>query len=434
VLLSRLNDVISFTNAAQPTIVEFRPEMTFGSVKVRQLTTVQGITMNEAFQNTSDVYSGEVQQIFETSHHSMVVGARLQYGTFGTLSTQDIPSTLSSVFPPQSMAVANQDLSTFFNRITLYGYHSWHVVDGLELVGGVTYDSMKYPSNVQNAPISDSEESTSQLSPKAGIVWNPCESTAIQFAYTRSMGGVSIDQSYQLEPSQVAGLLQSYRSIIPESVAAESPGTRFETYDISMEQKVGAGTYIGLEGDILNSRVDEDIGAFEVLYPEFPNAVPVPLFESLRYTETALRGHFDQLLGSEWTAGATYVISEAVLDSDFPEVQNAPYVVDFEPQTRQKAILQNSEIYLVYNSPSGFFSRAEALWNRQSSTGYSPVLAGDDFWQYNLFVGYRFLRRHAEVRFGLFNVSDQNYNLNPLNLHPDYSRRRTFDMRLRLNF
>jgi len=38
-------------------------------------------------------------------------------------------------------------------------------------------------------------------------------------ASTRSFSGASLDQSYQLEPSQVAGFVQSYRSIIPESIA-----------------------------------------------------------------------------------------------------------------------------------------------------------------------------------------------------------------------
>ena len=88
----------------------------------------------------------------------------------------------------------------------------------------------------------------------------------------------------------------------------------------------------------------------------------------------------------------------------------------------------------MYNHPSGFFARAGALWTMQSNRGYTPDLPGDNFWQFNLEAGYRFARRRAELRFGLLNLTDQDYQLNPLNLTPNLPRDRTLAVRFRFNF
>src|SRR5438045_4475754 len=102
------------------------------------------------------------------------------------------------------------------------------------------------------------------MSSKYGIIWTSFATTTFRAAYTRSLSGASFDQSLQLEPSQVAGFLQSFRSIIPESVGGAEAGARFETYGVSLEQKFPTGTYMGLSGEILNSKVRRSFGVFEV--------------------------------------------------------------------------------------------------------------------------------------------------------------------------
>ena len=54
--------------------------------------------------------------------------------------------------------------------------------------------------------------------------------------------------------------------------------------------------------------------------------------------------------------------------------------------------------------------------------------------QITAFVGYRSPRRKAELSLGLLNITDQNYNLNPLNLYDELPRSRTLALSLRLNF
>ena len=70
----------------------------------------------------------------------------------------------------------------------------------------------------------------------------------------------------------------------------------------------------------------------------------------------------------------------------------------------------------------------------QSNEGYEPALPGDNLWQHDIFLGYRFLQRRAEVRLGILNLADQDYRLNPLNLYSELPRGRTFIAGLRINF
>jgi outer membrane receptor protein involved in Fe transport len=91
-------------------------------------------------------------------------------------------------------------------------------------------------------------------------------------------------------------------------------------------------------------------------------------------------------------------------------------------------------LYAQYTHPSGFFGQVESVYYSQSNSGYEPDLPGDSFWQFNAYVGYRFARRHAEVRVGVLNITDQDYNLNPLNLTAELPRERNLAISFRFNF
>jgi hypothetical protein len=45
--------------------------------------------------------------------------------------------------------------------------------------------------------------------------------------------GVSFEQSFRLEPTQVAGVNQAYRSLVPESLVGAQSGELFETLGLS---------------------------------------------------------------------------------------------------------------------------------------------------------------------------------------------------------
>jgi tetratricopeptide (TPR) repeat protein len=429
-LVTRLDDTTSFTNLTQPSLFE-------GYDGVPSLVAAENITTREHFTGRLEIYSGELQQIWEEPSHNTIVGARIQYGHFHTTVLQDNPSPyVAPLFPNPPTPAALQDVTSLFERISFYGYHQWQIFEPLQLIGGVTYDHITYPENFRSAPISGNETTADQVSPKAGLIWTPLDDTTFRFAYTRSLGGASLDQSYQLEPSQVAGFVQSFRSIIPESVAGANAGAEFETYDLSLEQKFRTETYLAISGEILNSTVHQVDGAFGYYPYSLPYPVPSGQRENLDYQEKSLLVTANQLLGRKWSLGARYRLTQAVLNDNFPNVPVSPSYITkpIAPGQRTDGVLQQLSLSAIYNHPCGFFARGEALWEAQSNNGYTPAEPGDDFWQFNALVGYRFPRRKAEVTLGLLNLTDQNYNLNPLNLYNELPRSRTLALRLQLSF
>ncbi len=82
----RFDDTYSFTNFTQPELFQTFPGIppTFISA--------QNITMDENYVRKLDIYSGELQQIWEGPSHNTVIGTRIQYGQFHTTVLQDNPS------------------------------------------------------------------------------------------------------------------------------------------------------------------------------------------------------------------------------------------------------------------------------------------------------------------------------------------------------
>src|SRR6185503_7642608 len=138
---------------------------------------------------------------------------------------------------------AQQDFRQNFWRWTIYGYQMWRPIEPLQIIGGISYDMMAFPENFRDAPLSSETEHVDRVSPKAGLIWAPAPNTIVRAAYTRSIAGPSVDQSIQLGPSQVAGFVQSFRSLAPESVVGAKGGARFETFGIAVEQKFPTQTY-----------------------------------------------------------------------------------------------------------------------------------------------------------------------------------------------
>ncbi|MEO8429050.1 MAG: FecR domain-containing protein, partial [Verrucomicrobiota bacterium] len=229
-------------------------------------------------------YSAELQQIWQVEKHTLIGGVRYQTGD---LDTQAELSRRSTAFPPiYSSPASSQSFSPNLERVSAYGYYIWQVFQPLQLTAGLSYDRVTFPVNSEVAPIRGDDTDKDQVSPKVGILVTPWKNGALRGVYTRSLGGVFYDQSVRLEPTQIAGFNQAFRSIIPESVAGLVPGSKFETWGAAFDQKFDTGTYIGITGEILKSDADRTIGAFD--YRGVPPAVPGSTQERLDYEEKSL--------------------------------------------------------------------------------------------------------------------------------------------------
>jgi Tfp pilus assembly protein PilF len=413
----------------------------YPGLDTEQIDGVVPYPVGQDYRSEMGIWTAEAQQIFERESYALIVGARGQGGEFQTENTNRLPAVYSApgVGPVTASMVENtaQDIAPDFQRWNIYGYLHWQLLDSLRLIGGVSYDYLEYPFNFRYAPITDGEEKTDLVSPKAGLIWSPARATTVRAAYSRSLGGVSFDQSFRLEPSQVAGFNQAWRSIIPESVAGTSSAAEFENWNVSLEHRFPTRTYVAVVGEWLESDVDRDLGVF--VYSDTTTG-PSPFFfqsstgQRLDYQEPSLKLIVNQLLAKEWALGARYRISQGDLTRVYSDI---PATADFMGLSRSddwKATLQQVQLYAIYNLPCGVFTGIDSLWTHQHNEGYTPSLPSEDFWQFNAFAGYRFPRRQAEVRLALLNFTDQDYRLNPLNLISELPRERTFAASFRLSF
>ena len=376
-----------------------------------------------------EAYSAELQQIAQVSRHTLVVGTRYQAGETRTESDQTRLN--SGRFPPYSSGnyTAAQSAASDLTRLSFYGYDQWQVFDPLWLTIGASYDRLHYPDNVELPPVSNADRTASRISPKAGFVWTPAKDTTVRGAFTRSLGGLFYDASVRLEPVQIAGFNQAYRSLIPESVEGAVPGSKFQTFNLGFEQKFKSRTYLVLQLELLQSEVARSVGAFNFDPSGLTDATPTQLRQTLTYEERSLLLSLNQLMGRDWACGARYQISDADLKTSLPELPQTLF-----PDGHKRAVLHTLDLHLMFNHPSGFFAEAQALWRGQSNYHDDANLAGDNFWQFNLFTGYRFPRRRAELTVGLLNLAGQDYQLNPLNLHQELPHERTLLVSLKLNF
>ena len=376
--------------------------------------------LQQAYESKLAAYSAELQQIWQTERQTLVAGVRMQVGWPDTTSiiNQQTP------FDPEPIALISQRFEPEISRASVYAYETFKLRENLRLTAGLSYDHLNYPVNVDTAPILAAEEDKDMVSPKVGLLWSPAERTHLRGSYTRSLGGVFFDNSIRLEPVQVAGFNQAFRSLIPESVAGLVPGTEFETWGVGWDQSFGTRTYLTVQADWLRSDGTRTLGVLtnsDIFVPSADSASSTR--QSLDFEEKSLLVALNQLVGREWAFGARYKLTEAELETRSLDI--APTVSGAGVLNQDvAATLHQVTLFANYNHRCGFFGEFNAVWSQQSNRGYAPDLPGDDFWQFNLYLGYRFKMRHAEARLGLINLADRDYQLNPLTLHNDLPRQR----------
>ena len=416
-LVGRLQDSFSQTDPANNLLVVTH----FGPT----IAAVNQVPSTLSYSSDLTAYTAELQQIFQTDSQTLVLGGRYQAGEIDTHSFVQRTFGVPTAF--------DQTISPDLTRATAYGYYTCKVADPLLLIAGLSFDHLEYPQNNEIAPVSNAEASKDKVSPKLGFRWTPVENSTFRGAWTRSLGGVFYDTSVRLEPTQIAGFNQAFRSIIPESVAGLVPGSEFESFGLAFDQQFKTRTYLSLVGEVLKSRGERTVGTMDAFGPF--NNVPGGQDQRLDFQEKSLALILNQLLGDEFAVGAIYRVSQADLQDHVPGIPQA-LSANFSLSANRDvtATLQQVNLYALFNHRCGFFSKVEGLWSAQSNDGYAAPLPGDNFWQFNAFAGYRLPRRRAEFQVGLLNIGNRDYKLNPLNLYSELPRSRTFVASLKFQF
>jgi tetratricopeptide (TPR) repeat protein len=387
-----------------------------------------GVPFDVNYQSDFEIYSAELNQIFQRKSHTDILGARFQDGSFRADNTfANPPTNLASVFTLPSVSETDND----FHRVSLYAYHHWEIIDSLVLIGGVVYDVLRYPANFRRPPLNTDESHQSQVSPKAAMLWDITPNLRVRAAYAQGIGGVSYDESVRLEPTQLAGFSQSFRSLISESLVGSVEAPRHEIIGSAIDLRPWTNAWLSLQGDILQERVDREIGIFNYNFSDSPPATPASTSEQLDYHEFNARVIFNQIIGSEWSLEAQYQFTRSELDRTLPDIAAT---AGYARTSLADADLHQFGLAATWQHPSGFFARGDFREMLQRLGDSSAQPRGDDFPLLNLFLGYRFPRRRGELTLGIMNLCDQDYHFSPLNYHPEFPHERVFYTRFTLNF
>jgi hypothetical protein len=432
-LVSRFNDSLQHTNPIGPV---YLLADTFGDP-----TSFFDKDLSQEFSRRLTVDSFELQHLVTFSQFQTIAGFRLQYANDKIANTQTVLPYNSpgydNFFAVRSPSVVIAQAFDFHSfRASPYFYEYWRVANPLTLIAGASYDYLSQPRNSLFAPLSDAQEVQRGFSPKAALIWTPSSHATIRAAYARSISGYDLDQSVRLEPTQIAGFVTDYRNLIPDSIAGSVGGAQFETADLSLEYNFSTRTYAALSLQLLRSHVSHEVGAFEQdLFPHYPDLL-LQTSERLRFQERSLDVSLHQLIGDYFSAGIEYRLSDAWLAQSFPDMQQLAMAFPLIIHTDQsyRGLLQTVQLNLLFQHPSGFFAGVEAAWYSQRLENDLAGVPGDSFCQENLMAGFRFPRRHAEIRLTLLNLADQDYQLHPINLYPNLARNRTLAVQFKFNF
>jgi tetratricopeptide (TPR) repeat protein len=377
-----------------------------------------------------EIGTGELQQILTLGAHTIVAGARYQEGSFHVrTSLEDIAAMPAPDFADPA---SRDDFDADFERLNVYLYDTFRLTRWLTLIGGVTYDRLTFPDHFRVPPLKDSSKRIEHWSPKAGVIVEPARWMRLRGFYAEAISGVSLDESTRLEPTQVAGFNQGFRTLINESVAGSISAARYKLWGAAAESKLPTGTYLGLEWNTMKQEGDSVIGVFD----DFLN-VPPPsarggpgIREILDYEERAITATINQLVGDRWSFSGAYRVTWSEFQAVFP---------DFLPFPGAGLRHMDSELHQLdlgvnWNHESGIFARADALWTSQENDGFVPPEPGDSFWQLNALVGYRFPRNRGEVGVGVLNLLDTDYQLEPLSPFLELPHERTLFVRCRVTF
>ena len=370
------------------------------------------------------VYSAELQHLWQVERNTLVVGTRWQTGTVQSDAT--VQRLLTGV-------VAQDSIDEPLYRAGGYVYDFYQIARPLRLVAGFSYDHLTHPQNSESPPLSPGRQTESLLAPKVGFLLTAWRDGVLRGAYTKSLGGLFFDNSVRLEPTQIAGFNQAFRSLLPESSGGIVPGTEFSTISLGFDQTLPSGTYLGVEADRLRSDGERTIGVFASPLPAPPAGSGSGTLQALEFHEHNFSAYAVQLLGEGFSVGARYHWREAAFNARFPQIP-ATAIGLTAVESTEASRLHEVGLSLNYQHAGGLFAGWESVWRDQRNSGYVPARVVDGFWMHSVSVGYRFPGRRAELRVGLVNLAGGERHLNPLSFDESLPSGRVAVVRLKLNF
>ncbi|NIB42541.1 TonB-dependent receptor [Pseudomaricurvus alkylphenolicus] len=371
-----------------------------------------------------------VSHLDQSAKRLWISGIRLQDGQVDL--SQQLDHLLETTRPffgdPAWLTQSEQDL----RRATAYTYLTLGLNTRVQTTLGLSWESLQLPT-FSSSPASAGELDKQRWSPKFGITWDMNSRWRLRAAYSASLGGLAADQNLRLEPTQLAGFLQAYRSVI--SLAPTLPGSEFDSVGLGLQYSPSAEFFLDLQYQQIRQRGKALQGAFvNQLASAQISAITLP--KQLDYREHSFSLEANQLLGDRWSVAARYRFVRSTLEEKIQGLSVAATNPDLGSlaATRTEADLHSVKLSLAYHHPAGFFFAANSARYRPGDSGFYTREQASDFTSSDVKVGYRSPAQRWQVELRVDNLENADPLINALIPRENIKSRRTARVAVKLNW
>jgi tetratricopeptide (TPR) repeat protein len=313
--------------------------------------------------------SAELQHLFRSRYVNVTSGV----GYFDVRGRIDQVTTLDPAFaalvgfPPELRGHTGTDLK----HVNGYAYATINPLKNLSFTAGLSVDSL----DGEDPSVGE----TTQINPKAGVIWEPFRGTTLRAAAFRTVKRTLItDQT--LEPTQVAGFNQFFD---------DENGTKAWRYGGAIDQRFTKDLFAGVEV----SKREGEFKAIDIITD--PNNPSTSTFN----TDEFLTRGYVFWTPHPWVAlRAEYVFERFTKDI---------------PDDRFELTTHRLPLGVSFFHPLGISTTVTATyWNQYGRFNRfsGAVEAGDDqFWTVDAVIGYRLPRRYGFISLGVANLFDQDF-------------------------
>lgn len=338
----------------------------------------------------------QVQYLLQRPSSSFLVGAS-RYSGDGDIETRITTSDGSDL-----LATADQSLETSYDQV--YGYGFFQLGPDTLLTAGLSYD--QFEDSIDGVPVE-----IEKTNPKLGFQAALSDRMSIRLAAARSVKrAVTFEET--LEPTEIVGFNQLYDDFT---------GTRSELYGLGLDAKLGAEWEAGVEATRRNLSVPRFFQEFGAVTPrdDFLEVDFNTAEEDEDQREDRVRLYSYWTFGQRWSLSAEYEyeqfertpaqwtgnLGRQVAETDLPE----------------RIVTRSFPVALQYFHPSGFFGSAVATFVEQEVDYVSDLArqgreSEDDFWLFDVGIGYRLPKRAGIVSFEIRNLFDEEFLYHDVNI------------------
>ena len=298
-----------------------------------------------------------------------------------------------------------------FTRAETYLYNYFELSDDVTLIAGANATRFKYPINAFTLPPSGNETTVEKLLPKLGVYWQADPDTTVRVAYTESLGGLALEDGYRLEPTQVAGFLQGYRTLLAEDIDGTHPALEFEILGVGLTHANDSNFFFDLELNSRKSTSDRGLGHLR----NVPPLAAASWGTFTEFEEQTATIQLAKIVGRSTTFSFEYGYNDSKVDSIIPTL---------DAQAKRDGELNSFGGRILHRTRSGYYGSAELVRHKQDLSEANlrngvnvaeQSQSGMDHLQANLEAGWRSRSGELQVAAGVKNLFDEKTPINPLN-------------------